>query len=278
MLQNELESYYRSIILPAGASTEYARNLLKEQLHFYILDFIYKQDDFRDLIFYGGTCLRHCFGLPRLSEDLDFEYLNGEFLFEVLAQRLKEYFSKVLRFDELVIKRQKFRLYLQFPILRKLQLAGASESDYLHVKIEVNVTTRAPQSYVTEIQPLSVMQRTFFVRRYDLGTLMASKINAIANRVWSKSVKGIDSTIDVKGRDYFDLLWYMQKKIVPRVSFTKFTSESELWGVVQERVMSLNTVSVGRDLQPFMSKPSEALDFARNLQPAFQAMLPGYLK
>ena len=50
----------------------YKRNLLKEYLQVLILDFIYSSPKYGGLIFYGGTCLAHCFGLRRLSEDIDF--------------------------------------------------------------------------------------------------------------------------------------------------------------------------------------------------------------
>ena len=54
------------------ASWLFKRNLLKEYLQILSLSFIYSQKEYQSLIFYGGSCLRHCFGLPRLSEDLDF--------------------------------------------------------------------------------------------------------------------------------------------------------------------------------------------------------------
>ncbi|KKR75172.1 MAG: hypothetical protein UU18_C0012G0013 [Parcubacteria group bacterium GW2011_GWB2_40_8] len=51
-------------------SALYKRNLLKEYLQVLVLDYIYSSDKYSGLVFYGGTCLAHCFGLPRLSEDL----------------------------------------------------------------------------------------------------------------------------------------------------------------------------------------------------------------
>ena len=51
----------------------YLRNLLKEQLQFYLLNYIYTSQYGDTFIFKGGTCLRVCFDLPRLSEDLDFD-------------------------------------------------------------------------------------------------------------------------------------------------------------------------------------------------------------
>ncbi|MBI3559081.1 nucleotidyl transferase AbiEii/AbiGii toxin family protein [Candidatus Gottesmanbacteria bacterium] len=58
------------------AGPSYLRNLLKEILQFYTLNFIYSSRWGKDFLFKGGTCLRICFDLPRLSEDLDFDIKN----------------------------------------------------------------------------------------------------------------------------------------------------------------------------------------------------------
>jgi len=50
----------------------FKRNVLKGYLQVLVLDFIYSDPDYSQLFFYGGSCLAHCFGLNRLSEDLDF--------------------------------------------------------------------------------------------------------------------------------------------------------------------------------------------------------------
>ena len=54
----------------------FVRSALKEVLQDYVLNFVYNNKTYKDLIFTGGTCLRKVYGLPRLSEDLDFDYLE----------------------------------------------------------------------------------------------------------------------------------------------------------------------------------------------------------
>lgn len=44
----------------------------KEILHYYILDAMQRGGFLNGLVFHGGTCLRLCYGAPRLSQDLDF--------------------------------------------------------------------------------------------------------------------------------------------------------------------------------------------------------------
>ncbi|MCC6220590.1 MAG: nucleotidyl transferase AbiEii/AbiGii toxin family protein [Deltaproteobacteria bacterium] len=275
MLVNELKSYYQALQLNPQSTLAYRRNRLKEALHIYVLDFLYKHNDFRALIFYGGTCLRYCFGLPRLSEALDFEYLDGDFDLRRLEGDMLDYFRVSLGYPELSTSVQKFRLYLKFPVLHALQIATLDQSDYLHVKIEVNSTTRLLSSYAVEIEPIFRIQRTFFIKRYDLPTLMASKICALVNRTWMRHHKEQGVVSDAKGRDYYDLIWYMHKAIQPRWAFTGFASKETMWSVVGEKVKSVSTRSIENDLVDFLENPAEARDFATNLKASYDAL---YLK
>src|SRR3989338_2829281 len=70
-LKEELSS-----VMGQDLNTLYKRNLLKEILQNYALNFIYNSR-YNKLIFTGGTCLRKVYGLNRLSEDLDFDYERG---------------------------------------------------------------------------------------------------------------------------------------------------------------------------------------------------------
>ena len=273
MLLNEIQSYYASLQLAPNSTLAYQRNKLKEFLHLYILNFIYKRDVFRDLIFYGGTCLRHCFNLPRLSEDLDFEYLNGSFPFDLLEQELKKYFSSELKYGELVTKIQKFRIYLKFPVLAQLRIVSPDESEFLHLKIEINQTTHEAGTYAIETHPFFGMQQTFFIKRYDLSTLMASKLNALIARTWTRNNKQIGEISTIKGRDYFDLLWYMARKVAPRITFTKFTSPETLWGEISKRVSIVKESHIENDLVDFLDNPSEAREFAANFKQSFTALM-----
>ena len=55
--------------LPSGV----IQNHIKEHLQFYVLDFIYNSRFGKTFLFTGGTCLKICYGLNRLSEDIDFD-------------------------------------------------------------------------------------------------------------------------------------------------------------------------------------------------------------
>src|SRR4030042_6432590 len=55
---------------------ETRRNALKEELQFYVLNFIYHHSEYSKWIMYGGSALRIIHGLDRMSVDLDFEVSN----------------------------------------------------------------------------------------------------------------------------------------------------------------------------------------------------------
>jgi len=64
-LKNKLDD----ISVYGSVDIETQRNTLKEELQFYILNFIYHHRDFSDWTMYGGSALRICHGLDRMSVD-----------------------------------------------------------------------------------------------------------------------------------------------------------------------------------------------------------------
>ncbi|MFA5092281.1 MAG: nucleotidyl transferase AbiEii/AbiGii toxin family protein [Candidatus Paceibacterota bacterium] len=179
-------------------------NILKEHLQYYFLNFIYNSNYGKNLIFIGGSALRTCYGLNRLSEDIDMDIeLNTTINKQQLAEDIVKYFKQTYLFDNLeyTISGKDEKIYFKFPILKELNISDNSESDKLYVKLEISDIIS--KSYKVALTPISKLGFNFIVKNYDLETLMASKINAIFTR---KYIKGNDENYNFKGRDYFDLL------------------------------------------------------------------------
>jgi predicted nucleotidyltransferase component of viral defense system len=68
-------------------------NYLKEHIQYLVLNLIYNHPKFKRLVFKGGSCLRICYRLPRLSEDLDFDYGKKQFSGRLLPD-LEKYLSE----------------------------------------------------------------------------------------------------------------------------------------------------------------------------------------
>src|SRR3989338_8161973 len=122
------------LVETASGNDLFKRNLLKEYLQAIVLNFIYAQPHYSKLVFYGGSCLSQCYGLPRLSEDLDFVDEKGKIEVAALARDLENYFKENTDL-EVKATAQKFRVYLKFSILYDLDLGKKGETNLLFLKV-----------------------------------------------------------------------------------------------------------------------------------------------
>jgi predicted nucleotidyltransferase component of viral defense system len=250
-----------------GTSNAVIANYLKEYIQYLVLSLLYNQNRYKELVFKGGSCLRICYSLPRLSEDLDFDYDPKQFSSDVLTE-LGKYLQKEIKNKyfagvETKIQSQK-RLYLKFPFLYSLGLASRSESNKLYVKIEVSDKIEPYSSF--EITPISQYGFNFITQHYDLSSLMVGKINALLYRLWFKGKK---QEIDIKGRDFYDLFWFMQKKVEPNWAMLKKTTgiknQKELKTALVQRIKkTVTTQKLNYDLKNFISDQTFVEDFSRN--------------
>jgi len=77
-----------------GLDAETRRNALKEELQYYVLNFICYHTEYKSWVMYGGSALRIIHGLDRMSVDLDFEISHAvteEFL-EELKKEIEKHF------------------------------------------------------------------------------------------------------------------------------------------------------------------------------------------
>lgn len=244
----------------------YKRNLIKEYLQVLALDFIYSSEKYNGLVFYGGSCLAQCYGLPRLSEDLDFVDLKKEIDIKKLAGDLKDFFLKNAGLP-VSVKLQKFRIYLKFPILKDLGLSAGGESDFLYLKAEVFKGFDFCKKYKTEIRPLFKLNKSILIKTFDLPTLMATKIRAIIYRRWEKTDKKGNTLIDAKGRDYFDLMWYLDKGVKPNLDCVESAeTEADLKEKLLAIVEKINYKSIILDLENFIADQEFVKKLGRNIK------------
>lgn len=254
-------------------------NYLKEYIQYLVLHLIYNHSEFKKLVFKGGSCLRICCTLPRLSEDLDFDFEEKQFS-DGLLPDLEKYLSYEIRnkyFPSLETKIQStVRLYLKFPFLYKLGLAEKSESDKLYVKIEAEHPMLSEASFA--LTPVSKLGFNFMAYHYDLPTLMTGKIHALLNRLW---FKGEQQEVDIKGRDFYDLYWFLQNNIKPNWrSLRKIIpvkNERELKSILIERITKTVTPQkLAYDLKNFLPDPVFVADFSKNYPELMRKMITEY--
>lgn len=266
-------SYIQKIIQEQqdkGANPLYIRSSIKEYLQIIVLDYIYRINEYKsNLIFTGGTCLRHLYGIDRLSEYLDFDYLDLVNA-EEFAGKLEEYFTSSLKYSDLKtsIKQQGKQLLLKFPLLRKLGISGQNESEMLYVKIDISPVVGS--SYKAIKTSKSAFGYNFVALHYDLPSLFAGKVSAILSR---NLLTGIDNKQTIKGRDFYDLLWYLKGKsslnmdlLKERIYEPNLTLD-QLTVLMDDKVNEACTIyksDFKNDLVPFISNKGFIADYVDN--------------
>jgi predicted nucleotidyltransferase component of viral defense system len=243
-----------------GQIAPFIQNALKEHLQIYVLYFIYTHPQYmKNLIFTGGTCLRHFFGLERLSEDIDFDYLQKTDI-EKLAGEIKSFFAEKYKFSKLKtsIKQQGKQILLKFPVLRDRGLLYKDKSDLLLVKVDVSANPSS--SFTANTTSKSIHGFNFVARHYDLPALMAGKLHAILSR---KYLRGKENERSIKGRDYFDLLWFIKKGVKPNTERL-----SQMLGEKKTLALSEIEERIDAKIDDFIKKHKSA--FASDLEPLIQ--------
>lgn len=171
--------------------------------------------------FYGGTALRILYGLERFSEDLDFSLLAPDRNFDISRYRdalIKE--AESFGFEVNVETRGKRpprpvqSAFLKTNTLQQLltiesagEISGVIPKGKI-LKIKLEVDTDPPPGFVTETRYL-LFPIPFAVRSYSLPDLFAGKMHAVLCRRWKTRVKG---------RDWYDLVWFITNRPELRLS------------------------------------------------------------
>ena len=271
----ELLKVYLDKLIKDSASDDkvFIRNLLKDYLQVLVLDFVYSDRKYGQLVFYGGSSLAHCHKMPRLSEGLDFVDLKKKIEISKLAEDLEVYFKKKTDLAVKVVT-QKFRIYLKFPLLRELGVAGKSESDLLFLKLEIFNEFDFCVNYKIETIPLFKFNRTVLIKTFDLPTLMATKIRAVLMKKWEKPDKSGKTLAIVKGRDYYDLLWYLEKGIMPNYEcIESINNKEQLKEKLLSAITKVDTSSIQIDLGPLIDNPELVRNLSKNIKEILKRMI-----
>lgn len=199
-------------------------NILREDLQRVILLALSRERFFVKNVFYGGTALRILYGLRRSSEDLDFVCLEGcesfswdpfvpavrksaeAFGFSVSVIELKPgqstpkmLVSVMLR--ESLSNRRRFSSHEQYSI----DVVHAHKK--VMVRLEIDLDDPCHPEPVTE---QVLLPAPFLVSTYQKPDLFAGKMHAVLFRSWRSRVKG---------RDWFDMLWYLGQETPLRIEY-----------------------------------------------------------
>ena len=170
---------------------------------------------FEKAAFYGGTALRIFHGLPRFSEDLDFSLLEPDPDFELqpFLDQMQEEFSALGITITVAEKNKSNKTHIDSAFLKadttwkelvlKSIIRQERTGSLPDIRIKLEVDTEPPLGFTTE-ENLLVKPYSFYVKCFSLPDLFAGKMHALLFRKWKNRVKG---------RDWFDLEWYIQKGV-----------------------------------------------------------------
>lgn len=204
LIQQRLETYKAANPIEEEQAT-------KEILQEVALYSLWRADFFNVAAFQGGTSLRILHKLPRFSEDLDFilkspnpEFSWGDYL-PKLIDGLKEFGLQSEVLDRTNMDRNIREAMLKDnSIGNQLNLrfyqGNASPTLKIKLEIDVNPPTSSAFEYTYLDFPLD-----FEVCHQDLPSNFALKIHALLCRPY------------VKGRDWYDLNWYIKQHIRPNL-------------------------------------------------------------
>lgn len=259
---------------------DFVRNLLKEELQVFVLNYIYTSATYRNLIFTGGTCLRKFYNLPRISEDLDFDIEGKMFDLTKLQKDIGDYYKKTLQYKNMDSKIKNLTLFLKFPVLREIGFSETSDSDILFLRLDFALNKSS--NFGTEKLLFSSYDFSFLARTYDFPTLTANKISAFLTRDYRK---GSDQVESFKGRDAFDLVWMLgelnktgRKINLKRVSdLTNINDEKDLLRSILEKADKISPKDLFNDLRAYFRDSEFVKSFCNNFNNLIKKALDSYL-
>lgn len=229
---------------------------IKEVLQSEVLEYIYRNANYKDILFYGWTAMRFLLWLNRLSEDLDFiwQWFDD---FESLGVDLQKYFAQQHKI-ELDYKVQKFRITLKFrDFLNHFGLQYWNSKD-LYIKIEISDHFDFCENYKTKYYPITYQNKSILIYSFDQSTLFATKLNAVLYRQRTKTKN--NTQIKVKWRDFYDLFRYLQKNIQVNIECIKgIENINDLKAKLKNIVENINFKEVVQDVQNFVEDDNMAI-------------------
>lgn len=242
-------------------------NQTREYLQVLVLKSIYHSKWGNSLSFMGGTCLRICYDVKRFSEDLDFalDHRPEDYSFEHLLKTVQRDFERngfhveVTANQEGVVQKS----FIKFgELLQPLGLSNR-KGEKLHVKLEVDTHPIPIQESQRESFFVSKFNEVFPILKHKMDTLFSGKILAVLSRSYTK------------GRDYYDLIWYLAQKtpidllylqegvvqsnrfkrtIPPLPSFQK---TGDVFDALAHAVAQADTAVILKDISRFLEDPLE---------------------
>lgn len=240
-------------------------NGFREALQRHILRSLAAGGFFDEMAFVGGTALRIGHQLNRFSEDLDFAVLQpmsvdrmieiGDTAFEAL-KKLKVGISSERDFRTIpmggLTDKLDYVCHLDVRLPPEFRNGGANR-----FTLRLDVDRNPANGWKMTPMLIRSKSRPFALTMHDLPSLFAGKLHVLCCRVDR-----------AKGRDFFDLAWYLSREVSPNLDFLDATIqglETKPWPVSEwrdrlvKRLDEVNFDRLLRELEPYLIEPADAM-------------------
>jgi predicted nucleotidyltransferase component of viral defense system len=180
------------------------RCIAREYIQARVLECLQENGAFTTWAFVGGTALRFLYSMPRFSEDISFSLVKSgtENRFVELIQKIKRMF--LLEGYQLTVNAEAEKTaksaFLKFEGLLYEVGLSPHRSETISVKVEIDTNPPAGAGLETSIVRRHCLLN---LQHYDRSSLFAGTLHALLSRKY------------VKGRDVYDLVWYLSDRTWP---------------------------------------------------------------
>ncbi len=247
-------------------------NALKEIIQEIALLGLWRSKFFEKAAFYGGSALRILHGLNRFSEDLDFSLLvkddnfSSHTYYSAVKDELESFgFSVLVETKVKSIESNIDSAFIKADTLKNMLVIDVPGvlSKKIHpgklLKVKLEIDREPPGDFETEAKYL-FQPIPFSVNTYTMPNLFAGKMHAVLCRSWGHRVKG---------RDWYDLVWYVSQNIslslkhlesrmqqTNHLNVNDSLTEHKLKQMLKERIQSIDWSSARKDVENLIKDQS----------------------
>jgi hypothetical protein len=250
-----MKDYLAQLVRAAVTPTQ-GLNVAREYLQARILGALQRAGAMVPLAFHGGTALRFLYASARYSEDLDFALEHPDVQYDLRAylhairQELEaEGYAVDLRVNDRRIVHSAWVRFRGLPYELGL---SPHRDQVIAAKLEVDSRPPAGAGLATTVVRRHVVLQ---LQHHDRASLLAGKLHALLQRPY------------VKGRDVYDLLWYLGDPDWPAPNLVLLNNALEQTGweegaltgdtwreAVRVRLLSVSWEAILSDVRPFLER------------------------
>lgn len=256
------------------------KSALKEIVQEIALLGLYRGGFFHTAAFNGGTSLKIFYGLDRFSEDLDFSLLSPDPRFDLSAYMpairdelgaygLEMTVTEKIKRNDSAVKPAFIKGGTQMHLLKIASISppvsGVHPDEQMQIKLEVD--TDPPEGAEDEIK-YQLIPVPYYVRVFTPPSLFAGNVHAVLCRGWQTGVKG---------RDFYDYIWYLSKGIPLNIRHLANRMkqsghlgseddlrEDDLRARLTDRFLNIDFEQAKNDVVPFIRDPETVKLWSRD--------------